>query len=144
VVVLDEFTYLIGGNNAILSILQKVWDELLKNSNIFLILCSSYIGMMESEVIGINAPLYGRRTGSILLTPLELPSIPLFFPNYTPIEQMEAWAVLGGMPYYLNAFSDQIDLFRNIRQHILDVHGLLYSELFFYFARYRPRQYSFE
>jgi len=32
VVVLDEFTYLIGGNKAIPSILQKVWDETLRNS----------------------------------------------------------------------------------------------------------------
>ena len=49
VVVLDEFTYLIRGNKVIPSILQKVWDERLKNSNVFLILCGSYIGMMETE-----------------------------------------------------------------------------------------------
>jgi len=128
VVVLDEFTYLIGGNKAIPSILQKVWDERLKNSNVFMILCGSYIGMMETEVIGYKAPLYGRRTGSNLLNPLEPPSIPLFFPNYSPIQQVEAWAVLGGMPYYLSAFSDQVDIFTNIHKQILDTQGLLYSE----------------
>lgn len=127
-VILDEFTYLVGGNKAIPSILQKIWDERLKNSNVFLILCGSYIGMMETEVIGYKAPLYGRRTGSNLLAPLELPTIPLFFPSYSPIQQLEAWAVLGGMPYYLSAFSDQVDLFTNIRKHILDTQGLLYSE----------------
>jgi AAA+ ATPase superfamily predicted ATPase len=128
VVVLDEFTYLIGGNKAIPSILQKVWDERLRNSNIFLILCGSYIGMMETEVIGYKAPLYGRRTGSTLLNPLELPTVPLFFPNYTPIQDIEVWAVLGGMPYYLSAFSDQVDIFTNIRKQILDIHGMLYPE----------------
>jgi AAA+ ATPase superfamily predicted ATPase len=128
VIVLDEFTYLIEGNKAIPSILQKVWDERLKNSNVFMILCGSYIGMMETEVIGYKAPLYGRRTGSILLNPLELPTIPLFFPNYTPNQHIEAWAVLGGMPYYLSAFSDQVDIYANIRKQILDVQGLLYSE----------------
>jgi hypothetical protein len=126
--VLDEFTYLIGGNKAIPSILQKVWDERLKKSNIFLILCGSYIGMMETEVISHKAPLYGRRTGSILLTSLELPNVPLFFPNYSPVQQVEAWSVLGGMPYYLSTFSDQDDIFTNIRKHILDTQGLLYSE----------------
>ncbi len=128
IVVLDEFTYLIGGNKAIPSILQKVWDERLKNSNVFLILCGSYIGMMETEVIGYNAPLYGRRTGSYLLSPLEIPAAIKFFPNYSPIEQIEAWAILGGMPYYLSAFSDQVDIFTNIRQQILDPQGLLFSE----------------
>jgi len=128
VVVMDEFTYLIGGNKAIPSILQKVWDERLKNSNVFLILCGSYIGMMETDVIGYKAPLYGRRTGSNLLNPLEIPAVTQFFPNYSPIQQLEAWAILGGMPYYLSAFSDQIDIFANIRKQVLDTQGLLYSE----------------
>ncbi len=128
VIVLDEFTYLIGGNKAIPSILQKVWDERLKNSKLVIILCGSYIGMMETEVIGYKAPLYGRRTSSFLLNPLELPSVPKFFPKFSPAQQIEAWAVLGGMPYYLCAFSDQVDIFTNIRMHILDTQGLLYTE----------------
>lgn len=128
VVVLDEFTYLMGGNKAIASILQKVWDETLRNSPVFLILCGSYIGMMETEVLGYQAPLYGRRTGSLLLAPLEVPAVPAFFPAYTPIQQLEAWAVLGGMPYYLMAFSDQVDIYANIRRQILEVQGLLHVE----------------
>jgi AAA+ ATPase superfamily predicted ATPase len=35
IVVLDEFTYLISGNRAIPSILQKVWDEALKDAPLF-------------------------------------------------------------------------------------------------------------
>ena len=128
VIVLDEFTYLIGGNKAIPSILQKVWDMRLKNSKVFMVLCGSYIGMMESEVIGYKAPLYGRRTGSLLLNPLEIPAAAMFFPRFTPVQQMEAWAVLGGMPYYLSAFTDQVDIFTNIRKQILDTQGLLYAE----------------
>ena len=72
IVVLDEFTYLISGNKAIPSVLQKVWDEALRHTRIFLILCGSYVGMMEREVLGYQAPLYGRRTGNYLLPPLEL------------------------------------------------------------------------
>jgi AAA+ ATPase superfamily predicted ATPase len=128
IVVMDEFTYLISGNKALPSILQKVWDETLRNSQVMLILCGSYIGMMETEVLGYQAPLYGRRTGSALLEPLALRAVSAFFPNYAPIERLEAWAVLGGMPYYLSAFSDQTDIFTNIRQHILERQGLLFAE----------------
>lgn len=129
VVVMDEFTYLISGNKAIPSILQKVWDEKLKNSGLMLVLCGSYIGMMETEVLGYQAPLYGRRTASTLLRPLDLPSSALFFPEYTPDEQFLAWAILGGMPYYLCTFDRQRDLFTNIRQHILNPQtGTLFSE----------------
>jgi len=128
VVVLDEFTYLISGNRAIPSILQKVWDETLRHTQVCLVLCGSYVGMMEREVLGYQAPLYGRRTGRCLLQPLELPAAAAFFPGYSPVEQIEAWAVLGGMPYYLRIFSDAQDIFANIRVHILDASGSLYDE----------------
>ncbi len=128
VIVLDEFTYLISGNKAIPSILQKVWDTVLKNTSIFLVLCGSYVGMMEREVLAYQAPLYGRRTGSYLLQPLGLPASIAFFPNYTATEQIQAWAVLGGMPYYLRTFSDEADIFANIRTHILEAQGFLYNE----------------
>jgi len=120
IVVLDEFTYLISGNKAIPSILQKVWDASLKNTQIKLFLCGSYIGMMETEVLGYRAPLYGRRTQSTLLAPLDLPSSALFYPNYTADEQFLAWAILGGMPYYLRTFNEKMDIFSNIGGHILD------------------------
>ena len=129
IVVLDEFTYLINGNQAIPSILQKVWDEYLKNSKIMLILCGSYIGMMETEVLGHKSPLYGRRTGGTLLRPLDLPSAAQFFPHYSPSDQFLAWAVLGGMPYYLRTFAILQDLFTNISQHILNARsGSLFAE----------------
>ena len=127
IVVLDEFTYLISGNKAIPSLLQKAWDETLRNTQVFLILCGSYVGMMEREILGYQAPLYGRRTGSYLLPALELPAA-AFFPTYTPVQQIEAWAVLGGMPYYLTVFSDQADIFTNIRRHVLDSQGTLRQE----------------
>lgn len=127
IVVLDEFTYLISGNRAISSILQKVWDEHLKDTKLMLVLCGSYIGMMETEVLGYQAPLYGRRTHSTLLEPLDLPSSSQFFPAYSADEKFLAWAVLGGMPYYLRMFSDRQDILSNIHQHILDAKS---AELF--------------
>ncbi len=128
VVILDEFTYLITGNQAIPSILQKVWDETLRHTHVLLVLCGSYIGMMEREVLAYQAPLYGRRTGSLFLNPLDLPATAVFFPTYHAIQAVEAWAVLGGMPYYLRMFSDKVDVLTNVRAQILDVQGPLYYE----------------
>jgi AAA+ ATPase superfamily predicted ATPase len=108
--------------------LQKVWDATLRTTRLFLILCGSYIGMMERDVLGYQAPLYGRRTGSYQLLPLELSAAAAFFPAYAPIQQLEAWAVLGGMPYYLCVFSDSEDLFTGIRRHVLDGQGTLHRE----------------
>ena len=47
VVVIDEFPYMVKGNNAIPSILQKLWDEVLKQSNVMLILCGSAMSFIE-------------------------------------------------------------------------------------------------
>jgi AAA+ ATPase superfamily predicted ATPase len=59
----DEFTYLISGNKAIPSLLQKTWDVILRSTQVFLILYGSSVGMMEREILGYQVPLYGRRTG---------------------------------------------------------------------------------
>ncbi|NMB89900.1 MAG: ATP-binding protein [Chloroflexi bacterium] len=129
VVVLDEFTYLISGNKAIPSILQKVWDQQLKDAALMLVLCGSYIGMMETEVLAYRAPLYGRRTASALLPALDFPSSTLFFPEYPPEERFLAWAILGGMPYYLRTFDPGLDILTNVRRSILDPQsGTLYNE----------------
>jgi AAA+ ATPase superfamily predicted ATPase len=84
--------------------------------------------MIEREVLNYQAPLYGRRTGSCRLAPLELPAAALLFPDFTPIQQIETWAVLGGMPYYLGLFTDQADVLANVRRHILDDQGVLHRE----------------
>lgn len=128
IVVIDEITYLIAGNKAIPSVLQKVWDAQLSRSKVLLILCGSYIGLIEREILDYQAALYGRRSGGELLQPLDLPAVAAFFPEYSPVELIESWAVLGGMPYYLSLFSNRQDLFTNIRTHILHPQGTLYDE----------------
>jgi len=128
VVVLDEFTYLMSGNRSLPSILQKVWDDALRTTHLFLVLCGSYIGMMEREVLSYQAPLYGRRTASFMLAPLTCAASARFFPHYDAVQQLETWGVLGGMPYYLSNFSDTRPMWENVREQILDPLGPLYNE----------------
>jgi len=79
VFVVDEYPYLVEIDKAISSLFQKGWDEYLKDSKIFLILSGSSISMMESEVLIYKSPLYGRRTGQILLKPLSFKKVGNFF-----------------------------------------------------------------
>jgi len=46
IIAFDEFPNLISENKALLSKFQKIWDELLKNTTVKLILCGSSISMM--------------------------------------------------------------------------------------------------
>ena len=82
VVSLDEFQWVAGTSPELPSILQEYWDRYWKKSgNMMLILCGSYIGFMEREVLGQKSPLYGRRTAQIHLQPFSYQESADFHPR---------------------------------------------------------------
>lgn len=128
VVVLDEFPYLVEANRALPSILQKVWEEVLQASRVMLVLCGSFVGFMEREVLAHRSPLYGRRTGQYLLEPLGVADAAAFFPGRDAVWQIETCAVLGGVPAYLSQFRGVDDLMDGIASRILRKGTFLYDE----------------
>jgi AAA+ ATPase superfamily predicted ATPase len=130
-VVLDEFPYLVSAHPPLASILQRVWDQTLKNTQIMLILSGSYIGMMEETVLGYQAPLYGRRTGQYLLEPFQFQDARLFFRNYSLEDQGRTYAIYGGTPAYLQTLQTSISLEQNIQEGILTRGSFLYDEVRF-------------
>lgn len=131
VVVLDEFPYLVAAGPSLASILQRIWDRSLKDTQIMLILNGSYIGMMEQSVLGYNAPLYGRRTAQYLLEPLEFVDAQQFFLSYTAEDRLRAYAVYGGTPAYLQTIQSEQSLQTNILDGILTRGSVLYDEVRF-------------
>ncbi len=131
VVVLDEFPYLVTAYPPLATILQRLWDQTLKNSQIMLILCGSYIGMMEETVLGYQAPLYGRRTAQYLLEPLQFKDAKLFYPTFNREDQVRAFAVYGGTPAYLHTIQPKKTLNGNILDGILSRGSFLFDEVRF-------------
>jgi AAA+ ATPase superfamily predicted ATPase len=117
--VLDEFTYLIALKQGIAGILQNAWDHQLKNSNIFLIISGSHVGMMERGVLSYQVPLYGRATSKLHLQPLPFKTTKGMFPNYKADERVTLYAIFGGIPAYWERFDPNLSLDRNIKQHLL-------------------------
>jgi AAA+ ATPase superfamily predicted ATPase len=128
VMIFDEFPYLIESNPAISSLFQKGWDEDLSQSGVFLVLLGSSIGMMETEVLGHKSPLFGRRTGQILVKPLPFTSAKKFFPAMSEAAFMSFYGVLGGTPAYLLQFDQTADFRENVRRRILVPETYLYRE----------------
>lgn len=126
--VVDEYPYLAEANPATGSLWQKGWDERLKDSRIFLVLMGSSISMMEQETLEARAPLYGRRTGQLRLEPLSFRHARQFFPSFDFPDQLRAYAMLGGIPYYLERFEDELPLRENLIRHILDISAVLREE----------------
>ena len=69
VLVLDEFTYLIALEPGIAGILQNAWDHHLKESNLFLIISGSHMGMMERGVLSSQAPSMGALRRNYIYNP---------------------------------------------------------------------------
>ncbi|MEZ4733523.1 MAG: ATP-binding protein [Caldilineaceae bacterium] len=142
-VVLDEFPYAVEAEPALPSLLQRLWDQDLKNSHLFLVLCGSHIGMMERELMSYRAPLYGRRTGQILLRPMEFSALRKYFNFWNHIQQVTAYAILGGVPSYWEQFEPRHTIEANVRERILRSNNLLYMEPAFlvYEELREPRNY---
>ena len=124
---LDEFPYLVKTNSAFPSILQNVWDEILKDSNVMLILSGSFISMMQKHALSYDSPLYGRRTAQMRLAPL--PFTDIYAVQKMPFDQaVEQYAVTGGIPKYLEFFEDGRPLEEQLKDTVLSKSGFLYEE----------------
>jgi hypothetical protein len=127
VVVIDEFQYLYKVDKAFPTILQRWWESL-KNSKIMLILCGSIISTIYKISLGYGSALYGRKTAELEVKPLKFAEIKNFFPRYSSKELVETYAILGGVPRYLEEFDDSVDIFSNIKNKILNRTSFLYNE----------------
>ena len=128
VLVIDEYPYLATAYKSISSIIQKLWDEYLKDTKLFIILCGSYMSFMENEVLAYKSPLYGRRTAQLKLEKLDYQEAGYFFKNYDKQDRLVAYSILDGIPEYLKKFSDTLTIEENIKNAILDKSTYLYNE----------------
>jgi AAA+ ATPase superfamily predicted ATPase len=128
IVVLDEFPYLVEGDQALPSIIQKFWDAVVANEGkLNLVLCGSMIAQME-DLLAERNPLYGRQT-----LPLEVKALPLrdaagFFPDYPAENRILAYAIFGGIPFYLRLCDSSASLEENVTNLLLADAGALVDE----------------
>ena len=133
--VIDEFQYLGKANDAFPSIFQRIWDTILNDKNVMVILCGSHISMMESQTLMYSSPLYGRRTGQIRLKQIPFRHYNEFLPDKSEKELIEYYAITGGVPKYIELFYDSDDLYNAIDNNVLSRQGFLYDEPNFLLGR---------
>ncbi|WP_262177554.1 ATP-binding protein [Haloarcula laminariae] len=127
VVVIDEFPYLVDENDSLPSYLQSFVDEQLQDTDSMLVLCGSSVSTMESEVLGHESPLYGRRTRQIDVQPFSFQQARDVI-AYDIEDAIRSFAVTGGTPMYLTLFDYDRSLDENIRTQILSPTAVLYNE----------------
>lgn len=116
VFVIDEYPYLAKAKPAISAMLQHIIDHKWTDSKLFLILCGSSMSFMESQVLGQESPLYGRRTGQFKIEPLDYKETAVFHPNLSEEDNSLIYGITGGVPHYIN----KLDVNKSVDEALLD------------------------
>ncbi|WP_369018477.1 ATP-binding protein [Thermatribacter velox] len=128
VVVFDEFQYIPMRDESFTSVLQRWWDEIFSKLGVKMILCGSYIGMIEKIVLTRNSPIYGRRTGQYQVLPLDFFESVKFLNFESTRDFVKAYSVTDGIPLYLLEFSGYRDFYTALTEKVLTAGEYLVEE----------------
>lgn len=126
--VIDEYPYLAQADRGISSLLQNFLDHQFKESKLFLILCGSSMSFMENQVLGYQSPLYGRRTAQFKILPFNYLDTGKWFPDYSCEEKALMYGITGGIPMYLEQFSQNLTIKENLLENLFDRNAALFEE----------------
>lgn len=128
ILVIDEYPYIAQSDPSVSSVLQKIIDHELKNTELFLILCGSSMSFMENQVLGYQSPLYGKRTAQMKIQPLPYWESIDFFDHWQWQDKLYAYGVCGGIPQYLEYFSSHRDFPSAVKAELLSLSEHLAEE----------------
>jgi AAA+ ATPase superfamily predicted ATPase len=129
VLAFDEFQWTAEASPELPSVLQECWDRRWRDDGrVLLILCGSYVGFMEREVLGKKSPLFGRRTAQIQLKPFGYREAALFHPSCSLVDRAKIYFLCGGIPLYLRCFSPDRSVEMNITANLLREFAPLFRE----------------
>ena len=131
IVVLDEYPYLRHAVQGMDSILQSLVDTYRDTSRLKLVLCGSYVDVMQSLLEPAN-PLYGRVDRTIVLRPMDYYESALFYPDFSPEDKVRLYSVFGGIPYYNRLIDPSLSVRENIIELVASPGARLENEVSMY------------
>ena len=128
IVVIDEFTYLSEIDQSFESMLQGLIDEYKDTSTIKLVISGSEVGMFEN-LFAHSRPLFNRHTFNLHLKECDYFESSLYYPSFTNKDKIRAYAIFGGLPFYLSQINDKISIKENICNLIVAENARFSSEV---------------
>jgi len=128
VFIIDEYPYLAGAAPEISSILQRFCDHEWQQSKIHLILCGSSMSFMERQVLGVQSPLYGRRTAQYRLQPFTWFESRQYLIDMPQEDAAIIHCATGGVAEYLSFVDKSRSLAENLTDLFLSSTGRLFEE----------------
>lgn len=82
-------------------------------------------------ILSHKNPLFGRKTAVLKLNPVPFEHVKLFIPQYDHHQLLEAYSVIGGVPYYLTLWDGARSVYENIEELFLKLGAPLKGEPIF-------------
>lgn len=119
VVFIDELPWMDTPRSGFLTALEAFWNGwACSRHNLCLVVCGSATSWMLDNLINNKGGLYGRLTREIQLAPFCLQECEAFFLSrgikMSRYNVVQAYMILGGIPYYLDYFNPALSLAQNI------------------------------
>ena len=136
---IDELSWMDTPKSDLIMALEHFWNGWASaRQDIVLIVCSSVTSWMINKVIHNKGGLYNRLTERIHLEPFSLNECEQYVMEtglaMTRYQIMEAYMILGGIPYYWGFMKKGLSLSQNIDFLFFSKHAPLYDEFHYLFA----------
>ncbi len=133
VVFLDELPWLDTPRSYFVSALESFWNNWgCHRDNLMLIVCGSASSWMIDELINNHGGLYNRLTCQMHLSPFNLRECEQFFEEnqvrLSRYDIVQAYMILGGIPYYLDYFVPGQSLPQNVDRILFSRNAALKNE----------------
>ncbi len=132
ILIIDEAQRLAGSGG--LAELQYLWDNLLREQDILVILSGSGVGIVTRSLLSYESPLYGRATRVLYLEQFGYRQARIFMEKWDPVDRIRGYSIFGGTPAYLSLIDDNWSLRENIYEHVLDPSSFLHHDPLYMFT----------
>ena len=133
VVFIDELPWLDTPRSNFVTAFEHFWNNWgAGRHNLFLIVCGSASSWITKKMFNNTGGLYGRSTCEMQLNPFTLKECEMFYQKKNIVldryDQIQAYMILGGIPYYMSYLQKGLSLAQNIDEMFFKSNGKLTNE----------------
>lgn len=114
IVVLDEFPYLVAGDPALEATFQKLWDQVLSNKPVLLVLIGSDLAMMES--LNDYDRAFHQRGTELVVPPLSPVEVGEITGASDAAAAFDAYLITGGLPLICEEWPTGISMWEYLEE----------------------------
>lgn len=128
VIIIDEFQNIVKNTSSFMEELISFVNHRDEGKEVLVLLSSSSIGFIENSMVSkIGSAVYDL-SGLLKVKELGFSSVRECFSNYTFLDCVKIYSVLGGYPNLWKYFDKSLSVKENICRNLLDKHSFLFQE----------------